>query len=403
MDREEARNHILNVDSPHILCELPTSFGKTKIALELLDSRIKEVVNPKILLVIPRLVLIDNWKEEVRKWGMEKYLPYIKFVTYISFPKKADEWDVVIFDEVHHLSSKCMEALDNFTIHNTIMLSATVKEDMKKELESLFPDLYKLKVSTREAIDEEVLPDPKVYLLPLRLDSKTPCYKFIKNPSQKVELRIDYVDKRKYIGIKNRKIVINCTQKQYYEEMSSLIKWYGKKKSKAFKNLFLRKSGERLKWLSEQKSVYVKLILKLLTGYRTLTFCNGIKQTEELGRYCINSSNDQSEEYLQLFNSEKISHITACNMLDEGVNLVNCRVGIYAVLNSSKRIIVQKLGRLLRHPEPLIIIPYFKNTREEEIVDDMMEDYNPELVIEVEDINELKEALKHERYFEKTK
>lgn len=72
------------------------------------------------------------------------------------------------------------------------------------------------------------------------------------------------------------------------------------------------------------------------------------------------------------------------------MNLVNCRVGVYAVLNSSERMIKQKLGRLLRHPDPVIIIPYFKGTRDEEIVGKMLEDYNPELVSTITNLTELK-------------
>jgi superfamily II DNA or RNA helicase len=77
-------------------------------------------------------------------------------------------------------------------------------------------------------------------------------------------------------------------------------------------------------------------------------------------------------------------------MLDEGVNLTNCRVGVYAVLNSSERMIKQKLGRLLRHKDPIIIIPYFKRTREEEVLKTMLEDYNPNLVTVLSDIKDLK-------------
>ena len=71
------------------------------------------------------------------------------------------------------------------------------------------------------------------------------------------------------------------------------------------------------------------------------------------------------------------------------MNLVNCRVGIYAVLNSSERMIKQKLGRLLRHPNPIIIIPFYKNTRDEEIVNKMLEDYNQELVSTITDLKDL--------------
>ena len=52
--------------------------------------------------------------------------------------------------------------------------------------------------------------------------------------------------------------------------------------------------------------------------------------------------------------------------------------------------IKQKLGRLLRHPNPVLIIPYYNNTREEEIIKKMLEDYNPELVTVVESLNQIK-------------
>lgn len=77
-------------------------------------------------------------------------------------------------------------------------------------------------------------------------------------------------------------------------------------------------------------------------------------------------------------------------MLNEGVNLIDCQVGIYASLNSSDTMIKQKLGRLLRHPNPVLIIPYYNNTREEEIIEKMLEDYNPELVTVVESLNQIK-------------
>lgn len=71
------------------------------------------------------------------------------------------------------------------------------------------------------------------------------------------------------------------------------------------------------------------------------------------------------------------------------MNLVNCQIGIYAILNSSERLIKQKLGRLLRHKQPIIIIPYFLRTREEELVKTMIQDYNPELISIINDIKDI--------------
>lgn len=393
--REQVRDEILQVESPHILAELPTSFGKTRVAIDLMLKHIHGMVDefmaPKILIVIPRLVLIDNWKDEFKKWGCEDYLEFVTFVTYVSFPKMAGDWDVVIFDEVHHLSERCRESLMYFNICHSISLSATVSRDMRKTLKEIFPNLYIYKVTTKQAITDEVLPDPHVFLIPLSLDNISVNQEIIKNKSQKIEVVVPFAQRFQYAKVKNRRIVIRCTQRQYYDDMSSTIEWYKRKMygSEVMKNLFLRKSGERLKWLSEQKTAYVKSLLDLLRSQRTLTFCNGIPQTEELGKYCINSKNKKSDENLSKFNNGEVNHITACNMLDEGMNLVNCRVGIYAVLNSSERMIKQKLGRLLRHKDPVIIIPYYRGTRDEELVDKMMEDYNPELVTIVTNLTQL--------------
>ena len=393
--REQVRDEILQVNNPTVLCELPTSFGKTKVALDWIGDRLGELTPmTHILVVIPRLVLINNWRDEFTKWGYGDYLNNVEFVTYVSFPKKVEEtWDAVIFDEVHHLSERCREFIPALHSRFVIMLSATVNREIKKELKFLFPDLYTYKVSTKQAITDEVLPDPRVFLIPLTLDNMRVDQQIIKNKSQKIELRIPFSQRFMYSKVKNRRIVIECTQQQYYDDMSAMIEWYKRKMygSEVMKNLFLRKSGERLKWLSEQKTIYVKHLLDLLDKQRTLTFCNGIPQTAELGKYCINSSKSKTENQTNLdkFNSGRVRHITACNMLDEGMNLVNCRVGVYAVLNSSERMIKQKLGRLLRHQDPVIIIPYYRGTRDEELVTKMMEDYNPELVTTITSLTQL--------------
>lgn len=388
--RETVGDEVLKTTSPNILCELPTGFGKSKIAIDLMQKYAEGKAISRILIVAPRLVLFSNWKAEIEKWGASNLLNYIEFTTYVSFPKRVGNWDIVVFDEAHHLSERCREYLSDFQIEHSILLSATIGRDLKKELKVLFTNLYIYKVSARQAIDEEVLPDPKVYLIPLFLDNTLVTHEIVKNKSKSNTITIPYSDRWKWKDVKNQKIVIRCTQQQKYDEMSSMISWYKKKMfQEIFKNLYLQKSGERLKWLSEQKTQYVKWLLSKLGNYRTLTFCNGIAQTEELGKYCINSKNKESERNLELFNDGTINHITACNMLDEGMNLKNCKIGVYSVLNSSDRMITQKLGRLLRHPEPVIFIPYYVGTREEEIVQKMKENYNPLLVKTITNLTEI--------------
>ena len=386
--REDYSKEILAITNPNILLQLPTGFGKSKMALDIMHLRCK--AGDRILVVVPKNVLKDNWKEEFKKWGYEDYLPYTTFVTYVSFPKVANEYQLVIFDEVHHLTERCQDSLDTFIIHNTVMLSATVGRELRYNLAAYFPNLYIYKVRTREAIDEDILPDPRVYLIPMTLDNTKVNCEIIKNKSKGNPITVPYSQRWSYKGVKSRKIIIKCTQQEYYNDISNLISYYKNKMfMEIFKNRYLHASGDRLKWLSNQKTAFVHTLLDHLNGERTLTFCNSIEQTEELGKYCINSKNKNSDEVLSKFNAGKIDHITACAMLDEGVNLSNCRIGVYANLNSSVRMIKQRLGRLLRHKDPIIIIPYFTNTRDEEIVNKMCSDYNEELVSTITNINSI--------------
>lgn len=364
---------------------------KTKQALDILKKHFKK--NNNILIVIPRNVLIESWKQEFNKWNMSKYLSNVTFTTYVSLPKHVGSWDFIIFDECHHLSERCREALTDFNIGRAILLSATVKRDMRDELCEVFDDLCTYKIKMKEAIDNEVLPDPRVFLIPLDLDTSFPTESIWKNPKGKLPVvEVPWANRWSAIKQKDFKVRIYCTEYQYYQDLDSQIEWFKNKymrtRNEIFKNKWLRLAGERLKWLSDKKLNTVMDIRKYLSKERTLVFCNSIEQTESLCN-CINSKSKESLKTLERFNNGEINHISAVNMLNEGMNLTNCRVGIYGNLNSSEIIVKQRLGRILRHKDPIIIIPYYKNTREEELVDKMLEDYNPDLIKTINNIKDI--------------
>lgn len=393
MTREDILREVLSLKGSNWLLELPTGIGKSKMAIEKIKS-LKSKTGQHLLIVVPRNVHKANWADEIKKWWPKCDLK-ISYTTYVSFPKYKGNWDFVIFDEGHHLSERCREALCDFEINYSILLSATVNKSLKDELKEVFGDLVSYKKDLRDVIDESILPDPKVYLWPLNLRADLPTEFIVKNPKAKGRLiECSWATRWNYIRQKVHPVKIYCTERQYYCDLCSQIEYWKNRymsiRTNTAKNKWLKLCADRLKWLSDKKVKYLHQLLPTLTEYRTLTFCNSIEQTELLGEYCINSKNTDSIQYLEDFNKGKINHITACNILNEGMNLVNCQIGIYANLNNSETIVKQRMGRLLRHPNPIIIIPYFRNTREEELMKRMLEDYNPKLITTIADINKIK-------------
>lgn len=387
MNRENILERVLNNDSKNILLELPTGYGKTRYAIE----KIKQL-NPKnILIVIPRNVLKENWNKEIEKWGGLDC--EITYSTYVSIPKNIGRYDIIIFDEAHHISERCREALKYYNFKNAILLSATINRNLKKELYRIF-EFETIKVSTREAIENEVLPEPIVYLIPMELNNTESSEILVKNPKGKTIVRTPYANRWNYLRNKEYRVELKCTQQQYIQDLNEQIDWYKRKALRTnnilFKNKWLYLCSERLKYLATIKNSFIKDLLLQLKNYRTLTFCTDIKQTEELGKYCINSKNKSSEEYLNMFNNNKIKHITACNSLNEGVNLNNCRIGIFVNINASEIMTIQKVGRILRHKQPIVIIPYYRNTREQELVISMLENFNRDNIKVLTDLNNLK-------------
>lgn len=393
MNREEVSKEIQAIKSNNILLELATGFGKTLEGIKLMAKN-----NPKsILILAPRLSIIESWKKEFKKWGYEELLKITTFSTYVSLKKYTNmSFTTICFDEAHHISERVIELLETIDRKYNVLLSATITKSKKQELQLAFANLTTYSIKLKEAIDNNVLPDPLVYLIPYYLDNTIKDILLpIKVGKKGKSVICDYIDRWKYLKDKSyTSITVKCTQLEAISELSSKIEYlkrmYMRSHNESFKNKWLQMAGQRLKMLGNFKTSTVLNLQVLLKNQRCLTFCNSIEQTEQLGRYCINSNNKDSLKLIDKFNEGKINHITSCNMLSEGVNLVNCKIGIFASLNSSEILIAQKNGRLLRHETPVLIIPYYKNTREEEIVSKMLEDYNPELVKVVESLNQIK-------------
>lgn len=376
----------------HILLELATGFGKSKLSIDLANYLIAKdnKEDARVLLLIYRKTNVITWRDELKKWGGIN--AKVEIICYASIHKyKGRKFDVVIADECHHLSEEKLMYLHTMKVDHIIGLSATAGKIVTREFRFMKAGYLSCNLNT--AIESQVLPEPTIVLLPQMLDN----VKLTESIELNARLKGNFVEgSLKYLPLyikQRRKVRIWCTKQEYYDyltrESDKAKRTFQLMKSEISKNRWLRLCGQRLEFLSSAKVKIVRTILKKLENERTITFCKTIEQCEELGSNSIHSKKKDATAIYESFNAGKIDHITAVNILNEGANLVNCKYAIFDNLTSSEVSMVQRLGRSMRHRSPVVIVPYFKNTREEELVNSMCSTFNPEFIKTVDSVEDL--------------
>ncbi len=398
MTREEIYSECLTKleKSDFLLLELATGFGKTRNAILLINHLVETKYQGKhtsMLLLVAKTVHKQTWKDEFKKWGGIN-VDELTIECYESLKKhEYESFDFVVMDEAHHLNSdKRLDLFSTLTYGNVIGLSATIP----KKLKQYFQYEYAAEVVTCsivDAIEDEVLPEPQIILYPLQLDNVRPTESIELNPKTKGKTYYgNYNELWKYRKMKVHAI-ISCTPRQRVNEYNSQILYeknrYIRTRQDFLKNKWLFDCGERIKYLANLKNNIVLSILQRLEKERTITFCKTIEQADILGKYSIHSKNKDSDIIYNSFNAKKINHIVSVNVLNEGANLVDCKYAVFANYSSSEICSAQRVGRSLRHKSPVIILPYYEATREEEIVNTMIESFKEESIHIIHSLKEL--------------
>ena len=405
MTREEAFSQCLAAlnKSNFTLVELPTGYGKSYISIRMTNHIIETFCKDKqevsILLLVAKTAHKGTWKKELSKWGGIKGNVNLIIECYESLHKHTEKYfDIIIMDECHHLNSDLRQELFNtISFGKVIGLSATIPRKLKQYFQYEYHAQTVL-CNITDAIKDGVLPEPQIILYPLELDNVHTTETIEINPKAKGSLYHGSFSKLWSYRKMKVHAIISCTQRQKLNDMNSQILFqknsFMRTHQEYAKNKWLFSCGERIKYLANLKNSIVKAILSSLDNERTLTFCKTIEQAECLGKYCIHSKNPNSEQIYNDFNAKKINHITSVNILNENANLVDCKYAIFANYSSSEICSVQRCGRALRHKSPVIIMPFYKNTREEEILADMIKDFNSDSIHTVTSLTELESLLK---------
>ena len=397
-------------DKQRVILKWATGCGKSKMAIDLINYSIESFKDKpvKVLFLVAEKAHIKNWEEEFDKWQLRRDMISTDVACYASLKKyyQYDIYDIIVLDEAHHIfTDKRMEMLREMEApertpanQRVYLLSATLSSGKQDMAEEIFGKFTVSTITLKDAISQEILPDPRVYVIGMELDNikKYQEIRIGDNPNAPV---VKWEDRKKYV-YKNTPCIIQCTEYQKNQYLTEKMDyWKGRyelSKSEFMRTMWVNTGSVRKRFLGELKTGAVRTLINRISGKkRFVCFCASVNQANSLSKNTTISSKRPSK-YNQLiidaFNNKSIDQIYAVGMITEGMNLTDIEAGIIVQLDGKERLFVQKFGRSLRAEDPVAFIFYYKNTQDENYLKGALENIDSKYVryININQLNSIK-------------
>lgn len=328
---------------------LSVGAGKTKLGLMYLNT-----VKGKTLILVPKLPIIDSWKNDAVKFNYQSILKDITFSTYLSLKKhNLNDYQNIVLDESHSLMSHHADYLKYFQ-GNILGLTGTPPKRGEKYdvMQKIYPTRFVFK--TDKAVDIGMLNDYKIFVHRLHLSTT------------------------KDILVKNFMV----SERNTYEWSTRQLASAPTEKARMFASI------RRLNYLKQFKTKenYVKeLVKKIPEAEKCIIFANTIEQAERLCSYSHHSG--QKEDYLEAFQEGIITRLSCVEQLSEGVNIKDLKHAVIMhSFSSSSPKAKQKFGRLMRlavNELAHIHILCYVDSVDEKWVEGVLEDFNKDKIFYV--------------------
>jgi superfamily II DNA or RNA helicase len=328
--------------------------GKTLIGLKHMVKNYTDT--SKFLVVAPKRSIFTSWKEDAEKFGLGYLLNNVDFTTYVSLPKKDQDYDVIYLDECHSLLYTHEPWLTQYN-GKILGLTGTPPRYTKSEkgdmINRFCPVVYKYVVDS--AIDDKILNDYEIILYNVPLDS---------TKNLKVE--------------KNGKVWFTSEEASYSYWTDRLDTVRSPKEAQIIRIM-------RMKSLMgfPSKERHAASLFSSIKE-KCLLFANTHEQADKLCANSYHSSNPNSEVNLEKFKKGEITKLSAVLQLNEGVNIPNLKHGIILHAYGNERKASQRIGRMLRlNPDDCatIHILYYRNTVDEIWIRKALEDFDSDKII----------------------
>jgi superfamily II DNA or RNA helicase len=327
---------------------LPTGAGKTFVAsLAIHETRLWT------LAIVPTLDLLQQWHTALASslsidpdeigifGGGKKELKPITIITYDSaaiYPRELRRFGLIIFDECHHLPAPGYRLIAEsaFTPMRLGLSATPERSDMAHaDLEILIgPEVYRR--SPAELTEGQFLAQYREIPIEIALSSQDEARYF--------EQRQVY---RSFL--QRRHIVINSP-----EEFQQKVIYLSARDAEARKAMLAWREARNIAMNAPAKYIEIERLLREHKGDLIILFSEYNQVVDQISRrFCLPSITyktpaEERRTILERFRAGQYTKLVTGRVLNEGVDVPDCRVAIIVSGNSTKREYIQRLGRILR-------------------------------------------------------
>ena len=327
---------------------LPTGAGKTLVAAMAIHE-----TGLWTLAVVPTLDLLQQWRaalaaalnvsaDEIGLFGGgEKEMKPITIITYDSaalYPRELKRFGLLIFDECHHLPAPTYRLIAEsaFTPLRLGLSATPERSDMAHlDLERLIgPEVYRR--APAELTEGHYLAQYQEVRIDIAL-------------SDEEEAR--YAEQRRIYRafLQRRHIIIRSP-----EDFQQKVIFMSARDAEARKAMLAWREARNIAMNAPAKYAEIERLLRLHAGDQVILFSEYNPVVDEISRrFCLPSityktPTEERRAILERFRAGMYSKLVSGRVLNEGVDVPDCRVAIIVSGNSTKREYIQRLGRVLR-------------------------------------------------------
>lgn len=319
-----------------------TGFGKTKVAVDLIDAFVKRNEDSSALIIVPTDVLKNQWIEKLDERGL---IDNARVEIINSAIKLNWTCDLLVIDEIHLTPSDCFKKIfDCVSYKNILGLTGTFERLDGKEAYIMHyaPVCDTITIDIAEK-NGWVAPH-KEYLVLLDVDLKD--YNELTREFNQCFAQFDW----------DFNLAMNCATdiikcRTYAKKMglnSNTVMGVAQKWNRA-----MRKRKEFI-YYHPKKMEIAKKIIQARKNNKGITFSSTIKQAESFGFGWVMHSKKKKKENkatIEAFNNAKSGYLHTSKAADQGLDCKGVNLEIILHTDSSKIRKTQRVGRAIRYEE----------------------------------------------------